>query len=177
MHARDGGRRDAEFTAFVTGHSDRLHRYGYVLTGSSAEGEGLVQETLVRVYLAWDRVTQDGSPLAYTRSAMARTHISRWRSLTRRIALEDRVVLDRTSNQASWESEHGVRDAMWRALAGLPPRQRAVVVLRYYEDLAERDIAAALGCSVGTVKSQLSRALSTLRGRRAALALVPEEAR
>jgi RNA polymerase sigma factor (sigma-70 family) len=66
---------------------------------------------------------------------------------------------------------------MWRALAALPPRQRAVVVLRFYEDLAERDIAEALGCSIGTVKSQLSRALSTLRGRGAALWLVSEKAR
>ena len=66
---------------------------------------------------------------------------------------------------------------MWRALGDLPPRQRAVVVLRFYEDLTERDIAEALGCAVGTVKSQLSRALSTLRGLGAAHLLVSEEAR
>jgi RNA polymerase sigma factor (sigma-70 family) len=91
--------------------------------------------------------------------------------------LEDRVVLDRTSTTTSWETEATERDAMWRALAALPPRQRAVVVLRFYEDLTERDIAVALGCAVGTVKSQLSRALSTLRGRGAAHLLVSEEAR
>lgn len=177
MRTQGDGRRDEDFTAFVTGYADRLHRYGYVLTGSSAEAEELVQETLVKVYLAWERVCADGSPLGYTRSAMARTHISRWRSWKRRTALEDRVVLDRTSTSTSWESEADERDAMWRALTGLPPRQRAVVVLRFYEDLAEREIAAALGCTVGTVKSQLSRALSTLRGRGAALSLVSEEAR
>jgi RNA polymerase sigma-70 factor (sigma-E family) len=177
MRSRGDSRRDEEFTAFVTGHSDRLHRYGYVLTGSSAEAEELVQETLVKVYLAWERVSGEGSPLGYTRSAMARTHISRWRSWTRRRVLEDRVVLDRSSPSPSWETEATDRDVMWRALAELPPRQRAVVVLRFYEDLAERDIAEALGCTVGTVKSQLSRALSTLRGRGAALLLVSEEAR
>ena len=177
MRTRGHARRDAEFTAFVRGHSDRLHRYGYVLTGSGAEAEELVQETLVKVYLAWERICQEGSPLGYTRSAMARTHISRWRSWRRRTALQDRVVLDRTSAATSWETEATERDAMWRALRELPPRQRAVVVLRFYEDLTERDIAAALGCAVGTVKSQLSRALSTLRGLGAVHLLVSEEAR
>ncbi|HKX67492.1 MAG TPA: SigE family RNA polymerase sigma factor [Intrasporangium sp.] len=178
MRTRGDSRRDDEFTAFVRGHSDRLHRYGYVLTGSAAEAEELVQETLVKVYLAWERICQEGSPLGYTRAAMARTHVSRWRSWRRRTALEDRVVLDRSSATTSWETEATERDAMWRALATLPPRQRAVVVLRYYEDLTERDSAEALGCAIGTVKSQLSRALSTLRGQGAgAHLLVSEEAR
>lgn len=176
MTSRD---RDGEFTSFVRAHSERLHRYGYVLTGSSAEAEELVQETLVKVYLAWDRIQQDGSPFAYTRSAMARTHVSRWRTLTRRAALEDRVELDRSRGKDRyWQTEADDRDEMWRLLATLGPRQRAVVVLRYYEDLAERDIAHVLGCSVGTVKSQLSRALSTLRGQVPALPLaITEEAR
>jgi len=175
---RGGNQRDADFSAFVAGHSDRLHRYGYVLTGSSAEAEELVQETLVKVYLGWHRITAEGAPLAYARVAMARTHISRWRSMTRRTRLEDRVVLDRSGGgQPHWETEAAERDAMWRFLSGLPPRQRAVVVLRYYEDLSERDIAEALGCAVGTVKSQLSRALATLRGDHAALSLVTEAQR
>ncbi len=167
---------DEQFTAFVDAHSSQLHRYGYVLTGSSAEAEELVQETLVKVYLAWDRVQQDGSPLAYTRTAMARTHVSRWRSLTRRVALEDRVSLDRSRRaDRCWHSDAEDRDEMWRLLGSLGPRQRAVVVLRYYEDLAERDIAQVLGCSVGTVKSQLSRALATLRREQPALSLVTQE--
>jgi RNA polymerase sigma-70 factor (sigma-E family) len=168
--------RNEEFSAFVDAHSSPLHRYGYVLTGSSAEAEELVQETLVKVYLAWDRVRQDGSPLAYTRTAMARTHVSRWRSLTRRVALEDRVSLDRSRRtDRCWQTEAADRDETWRLLATLGPRQRAVVVLRYYEDLTERDIAQVLGCSVGTVKSQLSRALSALRRQQPTLALVTKE--
>jgi RNA polymerase sigma-70 factor (sigma-E family) len=173
MH-RDG--RDVEFAAFVDAHSGPLHRYAYVLTGSSAEAEELVQETLVKVYLAWDRIQHDGSPHSYTRTAMARTHVSRWRSLTRRSALEDRVSLDRSRRtDRCWQTEAADRDETWRLLATLGPRQRAVVVLRYYEDLAERDIAHVLGCSVGTVKSQLSRALSTLRRQQQALSLVTKE--
>ncbi len=173
MTSRD---RDGEFTSFVRAHSERLHRYGYVLTGSSAEAEELVQETLLKVYLAWDRVRQDGPPLAYTRTAMARTHVSRWRSLTRRVGLEDRVQLDRSRGRdRHWETEAEDRDELWRLLATLGPRQRAAVVLRYYEDLPERDIAQVLGISLGTVKSQLSRALATLRGQQAALTLVTQE--
>jgi RNA polymerase sigma-70 factor (sigma-E family) len=166
--------RDAAFSAFVDASWSRLHRYGYVLTGSSAEAEELVQETLVKVYQAWHRIAPDGAALAYTRTAMARTHVSRWRSLTRRSAVEDRVVLDRTlaAGHPAWESLAADRDEVWRALATLPPRQRAVVVLRFYEDLPERAIAEALGCTVGTVKSQLSRALATLRGSAAVLSIV-----
>lgn len=107
---------------------------------------------------------------------MARTHVSRWRSLIRRVALEDRVSLDRSRRaDRCWRSEAEDRDEMWRLLGSLGPRQRAVVVLRYYEDLAERDIAQVLGCSVGTVKSQLSRALATLRREQPALSLVTQE--
>ncbi len=144
----------------------RLHRYGYVLTGSSHEAEELVQETLVRVFQAWHRVGGAGAAFAYTRTAMARTHVSRWRSLTRRTELEDRTALDRSAQPpaSDWESTSAHEDEVWRALAQLPPRQRAVVVLRFYEDLSERAIADVLGCAVGTVKSQLSRALAKLRG-------------
>jgi RNA polymerase sigma-70 factor (sigma-E family) len=159
------------FTVFVDAAWTRLHRYGYVLTGSSLEAEELVQETLVKVFQAWDRIDAEGSAMAYTRTAMARTHVSRWRSLTRRTAVEDRTALDRSvpSLPSMWESVAADRDEVWRALAQLPPRQRAVVVLRFYEDLPERAIAEVLGCAVGTVKSQLSRALASLRGSAAVL--------
>lgn len=157
--------RTAEFDAFVVASSGRLQRYAYLLTGSSADAEELVQETLVKVYLAWQRVTVEGSPFAYTRAAMTHTHVSRWRTRMRRNATEQRWQLDRSAGSPgeSYESDADERDEMWRLLATLPPRQRAVVVLRFYEDLSERDTATVLGCSVGTVKSQLSRALAGLR--------------
>lgn len=157
--------RDADFSAFVDASWTRLHRHAYLLTGSSAEAEELVQDTLVKIYRSWDRVRRDGAVLAYTRTAMTRTHISRWRTVVRRSAVEDRATLDRSAAPATrqWETTSAERDRVWRLLATLPPRQRAVVVLRFYEDLTDRAIADALGCSVGTVKSQLSRALATLR--------------
>ena len=165
-HSAGDAVRERAFTAFVDAAWPRLHRYGYVLTGSSLEAEELVQETLLKVFQAWHRIGEEGSALAYTRTAMARTHVSRWRSLTRRTAVEDRTALDRSlaASPPRWESASADRDQVWRALAQLPPRQRAVVVLRFYEDLPERAIAEVLGCAVGTVKSQLSRALATLRG-------------
>ena len=173
---RAGGDRDEEFTAFVAASEERLQRYGYVLTGSLSEAEELVQETLVRVYLAWDRIKLDGAPLSYTRTAMARTHVSRWRSLTRRNALEDRVTVDRAMlpDDPDWESRSLERDQMWQLLATLPPRQRAVVVLRFYEDLPLYRVAEILQCSAGTVRSHLSRALASLRTQPDALQLVSE---
>lgn len=165
--------RDAEFAAFVNASADRLHRYGYLLTGSAGEADDLVQETFLKLYLAWDRVEASRSPLGYARTTMARTHVSRWRSLTRRRALEDRVSLDRSLGRAGQHeldaahvsSSAAERDALWSALEVLGRRQRVVVVLRFYEELSEPEIARVMGTSVGTVKSQLSRALAILRER------------
>ena len=154
---------DEEFSSFVAHHSAALLRHAYLLTGSRADAEELLQDTLERVYLAWDRVMQRGMPLAYTRGALARNHISRWRRLSRRRATEQRTVRDRSLDRDAVTIGPEERDAMWRLLAMLPPRQRVALVLRYYEDLPEKDIAAALAVSVGTVKSQLSRGLATLR--------------
>ncbi|WP_374969744.1 SigE family RNA polymerase sigma factor [Terrabacter sp. BE26] len=159
---------DEEFTSFVAAHSMALLRYAHLLTGCPADAEELLQDTLERVYLSWDRVVRAGMPVAYTRSALARNHISRWRRLTRRRATEERTSSDRSLGRGEgFSTAPEERDAMWRLLATLPPRQRVVLVLRFYEDLPEKDIADALGVSVGTVKSQLSRGLSTLRTRHA----------
>jgi RNA polymerase sigma-70 factor (sigma-E family) len=159
---------DDEFSSFVAAHGPALLRYAYLLTGSRTDAEELVQDTLERVYLAWHRIAQVGSPLAYTRTALARTHISRWRRHSHRLATETRTAFDRSvSRERAFESAPEERDAMWRLLATLPPRQRVVLVLRFYEDLTEKDIGEALGISVGTVKSQLSRGLATLRARHA----------
>ncbi|WP_323097161.1 SigE family RNA polymerase sigma factor [Intrasporangium sp. YIM S08009] len=160
---------DAEFSSFVAGHSAGLLRYAHLLTGCRSDAEELLQDTLERVYLSWERVVLVGMPLAYTRRALARNHISRWRRLTRRRATEERTAADRSlrRDDEGFISAPEERDAMWRLLATLPPRQRVVLVLRFYEDLPEREIAAALSVSVGTVKSQLSRGLATLRAQHA----------
>lgn len=155
---------DEEFTSFVAAHSAGLLRHAYLLTGSKADAEELLQDTLEKIYLSWRRVVQVGMPLAYTRTALARTHISRWRRFRSRTTTEERTARDPTVTKAtSFETGPEERDAMWALLATLPSRQRVVLVLRFYEDLAEKDIAEALGISVGTVKSQLSRGLATLR--------------
>ncbi|WP_409484019.1 SigE family RNA polymerase sigma factor [Arsenicicoccus dermatophilus] len=151
--------RDEEFTAFVAARSAALLRYAYLLTGDHASAEDLLQNTLVKVYLSWHKIADRGSVEAYTRTAMTRTNISVWRKVGRReFATEttpDRVIEDR----------HDIdeRDGMWALLQTLGPRQRTVLVLRFYEDLPEAEIAHIMGCSLGTVKSQLSRGLANLR--------------
>lgn len=167
---------DSEFEAFVATHGEGLMRYGYLLTGNAADAEDLVQNTLVKVYLAWSRISDEGSPVAYTRKAMARTNVSQWRSRTRRVRVEDEAVLDRSASDSDdFVSSAAERDEVWRLLATLGPRQRSCVVLRYYEDLPIAEIADVLGCGIGTVKSQLSRAMAALRGHLDVVPLVQVE--
>lgn len=151
--------RDDEFATFVAARSPSLLRYAYLLTGNHAEAEDLLQSTLVKVYLAWNRISDRGSLDGYVRTALTRNHVSWWRKVGRR-EFATEVIPDRA---VSGRYDIDERDAMWSLLQTLGPRQRAVVVLRYYEDLPEAQIAEVLGCSVGTVKSQLSRALANLR--------------
>lgn len=157
---------DDEFTAFVDAHGPALLRHAYLLSGTRSDAEELVQEALERVYLHWPRIAASGSPLAYTKAAIAKRNISRWRSLTRRRAYEQRAGLDRALWSArTGEEVDGIadRDALWDLLATIPPRQRAVIVLRHYEQLTEAEIAEVLSISAGTVKSTLSRGLAALR--------------
>ncbi len=139
-------------------------RTAYLLTGNQADAEDLLQTALAKVYLSWDRVRDQGALEAYARTVLARTHVSVWRrAATRR----ERPTADVPDRFVAGPDE-GVledRDLVFRGLATLGPRQRAVVVLRYYEGLTEPEIAAVLGCSVGTVKSQLHRGLARLRER------------
>ena len=145
------------FDAFVAASGPRLLRVAYLLTGDRQAAEDLLQDALERVLLKWARVQE---PLPYTRQTLTRLAANRWRRRSTRpevtLGHHDRAVGDGADGRA-------VRDELVRALAALPPRQRAVVVLRYLEDLSERETAAALDCSVGTVKSQASRALARLR--------------
>ncbi|WP_225849640.1 SigE family RNA polymerase sigma factor [Streptomyces sp. HPF1205] len=154
---------DAEFTRFVAARWRALTRTAYLLTGDFHEAEDLVQTTLARVYPAWRRVRPETAE-HYVRRALVNTNRSRYRR--RRVI---HLLLPTLPDASAVEHGGGVggggdRDVLMRALADLPERQRAVVVLRYWEDLPAEEVAATLGCSVGTVKSQASRALAKLRG-------------
>jgi RNA polymerase sigma-70 factor (sigma-E family) len=154
--------RDAEFHAYVTARSPALLRTAYLLTGDRGLGEDLLQTVLAKVYVGWPRIRDKGALDAYVRQAMATTQTSWWRRRWR----GERPTGDLPDHaRDSVAADPAERDWMWRHLATLPARQRAVLVLRYYEDLSEGEIARVLGCSTGTVKSQASRALAGLRAR------------
>lgn len=145
-----------EFDAFVRARMASLLRFGHVLTGDPEAAADLVQDALERCGVRWSRLLEGGDPEAYVRRAIANGAVSRWRRSRRETlvaALPDRAAPDPAGHD----------DGLWRLLATLPRRQRAVIVLRYYEDMSEERIAATLGCSVGTVKSQASRAIASLR--------------
>jgi RNA polymerase sigma-70 factor (sigma-E family) len=151
----------ADFESWMLARQGRLLRTAYLLTGDVHAAEDLVQTSLAKLYLAWDRVSAAPSIDAYARKIMVNEHTSMWRRLWR----HREVVTDTSTHDVPVTAEEydGVGAALWDAVRALPERQRAVVVLRYYEQLSEQETADALGVSVGTVKSQASRALGTLR--------------
>jgi RNA polymerase sigma-70 factor (sigma-E family) len=151
----------ADFESWMAARQGRLLRTAYLLTGDVHTAEDLVQTALAKLYLAWDRVSDAPSVDAYARKIMVNEHTSMWRRLWR----HRETVTDTSANEVAVSSPayDGVTAALWDAVRALPERQRAVVVLRYYEQLSERETADALGVTIGTVKSQASRALGTLR--------------
>ncbi|RNM17769.1 SigE family RNA polymerase sigma factor [Nocardioides pocheonensis] len=153
----------SDFESWMAAKQGRLLRTAYLLTGDVHAAEDLVQTALAKLYLAWDRVSDAPSIDAYARKILVNEHTSTWRRLWR----HREVVSDTSAHDVPVRGEEydGVSDALWSAVRSLPDRQRAVVVLRYYEQLSEKEAAEALGISVGTVKSQASRALTALRTR------------
>jgi RNA polymerase sigma-70 factor (sigma-E family) len=143
------------FTEWAAGCDRRLLRSAYLLTGDLHRAEDLVQEALVKVALRWERL-RDGSPTAYARTVIVRDHATWWRR-------RREVVVDGPADSAAASTDPDTELVVRRALARLTPRQRAVVVLRHFDDLTERETAEALGVSVGTVKSQNAAALARLR--------------
>ncbi len=138
-----------------------LVRFGVLLTGDVGHAEDLVQSALEKCWRRWPHVDVE-SPERYVKAAMANLSASRWRKRRfREVALD--VAGEGPAREGAQE-QLLLRDELWRELQLLPPRMRAVVVLRWVEDLSEAQTAAALGCSVGSVKSQSSRALARLRG-------------
>jgi RNA polymerase sigma-70 factor (sigma-E family) len=147
------------FQAYVAGRSPALLRTAYLLTGNRADAEDLLQTALAKTYLAWDRIREREALDAYVRRVLVTTQTSFWRR-RRPESLYDELP-ERAGRDHHADSD--LHDALWTALARLSRKQRAAVVLRYYEDLSEADTARVLGVSVGTVKSTTSRALSVLR--------------
>lgn len=159
------GRGDAaDFEHWVAVRYPALRRTAYLLCGGDPHAaDDLTQTTLARLYLAWGKVRDHDRIDAYVRRIMLNEHRSSWRRAFRRREVTTEHLPDRPApGDAGLDGE---RDAVWVFVQTLPPKQRAVIVLRYYEDLSEAEIATALGISTGTVKSQASRALAALRQR------------
>lgn len=152
---------DAEtFDEYASRSWSALYRAAYLLTANHADAEDLAQHTLLKAYRSWSKVSSAASPEAYVRRMLTNTFLSQRRP--RRRTLE---LLTETPPEPHGTGSEGPEERLrlWPHLAALPPRQRAVVVLRYYEDLSEQDIAAALNCTPGTVKSTAHHALKSLR--------------
>ncbi|ABW15150.1 SigE family RNA polymerase sigma factor [Frankia sp. Mgl5] len=148
------------FEDFVTASADRLMRTAFLLTGNRHAAEDLLQGALERTYQRWGR-ERIIAPEAYVRRVLVNAASSRWRSRQFR-----EEPLDAAAERAGADGmpDLAMRDQVLRALRELPKRQRAVVVLRYFDDLPEAAVAEILGCSVGSVKTHASRALARLRG-------------
>jgi len=153
---------EGEFREFVAVRSAALHRTAYLLVGDWALAEDLVQTALVKTYLAWRRLDGIAAVEPYARRVMINTATGwwrrRWRGERPTGQLPERPIADGADQRAE-------RDRVWQLLRDLPARQRAVVVLRFYEDLSEAETARLLDISVGTVKSQTSRAMAAMRAR------------
>lgn len=165
QHPRVTGRaaaRDAEFAEYLTARRPRLLRTAYLICGDQHTAEDLVQNAMAKLYLAWDRVRDLEHRDAYVRRMVINEHTSWWRRRFRKAE----VSVDLPPEQGCYDRyDDGTRGRLWEFVQSLPPKQRAVVVLRYYEEYSEAETAEVLGISVGTVKSQCSRALAALRDR------------
>lgn len=146
-----------DFDDFVTARSPALLRTAYLLTQDHALAEDLLQTALTKAWFAWSRI--NGQPESYVRRIVATTYASWWRRKWNGEHATDELPETAVPTGTAAEADHD----LWRAMSRLPRRMRAVVVLRYFEDLSVNDTAHALAISPGTVKSQLSKALEKLR--------------
>lgn len=164
-----------EFSLFVRARSGELQRVAWLLTGNWALAEDLVQSSLAKTWQRWRSIERRDAPEAYVRRVLMTTFLaSRRRRWHRELSL---ARLPEVADRRDVASDVAQRDAVAAALRRLPNRQRAVIVLRYFLDLSEQASAEALHCSVGTVKSQTSRALTTLRANDALRATMVEGSR
>jgi RNA polymerase sigma-70 factor (sigma-E family) len=155
-----GSERPMLFGDYMAGQRPALMRFATVLTCQTWLAEDLVSDVLCRAYERWDRISVLDQPHAYVRRMVVNEYLS-WRR--RLVRTSPRADIEPADHLGDGADERAERDAMIRRLAALPRRQRAAVVLRYYAGLPDREIAAELGCRETTVRSQISRALATLR--------------
>ncbi|MER7562957.1 SigE family RNA polymerase sigma factor [Streptomyces sp. NPDC048523] len=157
--------RDEEFQSFVIGRWPRLMRTAFLLTGEQHAAEDLVQSTLERAYVAWRRVGSADDPEAYVRRVMINAHARKHRRKLREFLArgDDFGLVREVADTGDRIAQADDRGALLTALAQLPPRQREAVVLRYWEDLTETQTAEAMGCSVGSVKSNAAKGIAKLR--------------
>jgi RNA polymerase sigma-70 factor (sigma-E family) len=161
---------DQDFAEFVRARWSSLHRLAYLLAASPNGADDLLQTTLEKAYVSWRRISAMEYPEAYVRRMLVTTLIS-----SRRRRWVGELPSDRLPEGSDDSAELGMldRSLLWPLVCALPARQRAVVVLRYYEDMSEAQIADTLGCAPGTVKSQCHAAVGALR-RALAAAGVPD---
>ena len=164
------GADDDSFESFVAERSTTLLRTAYLLTGDRGHAEDLLQTALIKTYRHWGRLTNREDPTAFVRRVLVTTHAS-WRRRLRVSEFVSSTPLLQGESEPAFDT--GDREQMVAALAQLPPRMRAVLVLRYWEDLSEAGTAEVLGCSVNTVKTHTTRGLARLREQLAATAPCP----
>lgn len=150
-----------QMAEFVTLRYPALVRTAYLLTGHAQDAEDLVQSALVRTWARWSTIRDVSAVEFYVRRCMATTYVSSWRRRRGRPEVVTDTLPERPGHHSTTGFEE--RSRLWPLLLELPPKQRAVLVLRFYEDLPDDQIAQVLGCRVGTVRSQASRALAKLR--------------
>jgi RNA polymerase sigma-70 factor (sigma-E family) len=157
--------RNEEFQSFMIGRWPRLMRTAYLLTGEQHAAEDLVQSTLERVFVAWRKVGSADDPEAYVRRVMMNAHARRHRRKLKEFLApkDDSPLVREIADTGDRIAQVDDRSALLKALAQLPARQREAVVLRYWEDLTETQVAEAMGCSVGTVKSNAAKGIAKLR--------------
>ncbi|HEX3932245.1 MAG TPA: SigE family RNA polymerase sigma factor [Nocardioides sp.] len=153
--------RQQDFESWLVSREGALQRTAHLLTGDVHAAQDLVQATLTKLYRRWDRVQRVQNIDAYARKALVNEFRTAWRRPVRRMEQVVEAVPDRPGPDSP--AYDGEREAVWRFVRSLPPRQRTVLVLRFYQQLSEAEVAEVMGISVGTVKSQSSRAIASLR--------------
>ncbi|MEY9862174.1 RNA polymerase sigma-70 factor (sigma-E family) [Catenulispora sp. GAS73] len=169
LRARGGGSavnspHEDSFREFVEGSWHRLLRTAYLLTGDHGAAEDLVQTALMRTYRHWNRIVAYEAPESYVRRVMVNANISAWRRRKAVVHVVAEPPEPTSGASGDHQDTYALRDELWRAVCAMSPRMRTAFVLRYFEDLTEAEVASVMGCAVGTVKSQIARGLTRLRG-------------